>query len=148
MSFTQAIKSCWSKYATFSGRAPRSEYWFFQLFIFLCIMALGVLALIFGALGSAVGGDQQANAAGAGAGIGIGLVGLLGILFLFAVIVPQLAVSVRRIHDTGASGWLVLLYFIPYLGGLIAIVWGCIPGTPGPNAYGPSPFETPADTFN
>jgi uncharacterized membrane protein YhaH (DUF805 family) len=144
MGFTQAIKSCWNKYATFSGRAPRSEYWFFQLFVFLGLMILGVLGILLGV----AGGQQQADAgAGTGAGIGIGIVGLLAIVFIFGVLVPQISVSVRRLHDTNASGWFFLLFILPYVGGLIAIVWGCIPGTQGPNKYGPSPLDTPADAF-
>ena len=147
MSFGQAIRSVWSKYATFSGRAPRSEYWFFQLFVFLVIMALGLVAMATGALAGMNGTSTEAAPTTAG-GIVAMIVGLAMLVFILGLIVPSIALSVRRVHDTGASGWFVLLFIIPYVGGLIAIVWGCIPGTPGPNAYGPSPLDTPADTFN
>jgi uncharacterized membrane protein YhaH (DUF805 family) len=63
------------------------------------------------------------------------VIGFLGL------VIPNIAVQVRRLHDQDRSGWMILLFFIPYLGGLIAIIMMCIPGTRGPNRFGPDPFE-------
>ena len=85
MSFGEAIKACFQKYATFSGRARRSEYWYFYLFSFLVVLVLDCVPS-FGALSS---------------------------IFAVAIIIPSLAVTVRRFHDIGKSGWNFLLFVIP-----------------------------------
>ena len=107
------------KYAVFSGRARRAEYWYFFLFSLLIGIALGVV--------SAVIGDSK---------------GTLGTLYSVAVFIPGLAVSVRRLHDIGKSGWILLLTLIPLLGFFVSI-WILIlmiqDSTPGENKYGPNP---------
>lgn len=114
MSFGQAIKTCFSKYFVISGRAPRSEYWWFSLFLFLIGGTLGIIALIAG--GSAVISlfTSEANAAddviGLLAGAGIAL--LLAFIFFAAVIAPSITVLVRRFHDVGLSGWWIGGYWI------------------------------------
>jgi uncharacterized membrane protein YhaH (DUF805 family) len=146
MGFVEAIRTCFSKCVTFSGRAPRSEYWFFVLFGFIATIA-----------GSLI--DYTA-----GAGIVASLIEL--VLFL-----PGLAVFVRRLHDIDRTGWWGLLPLVPVIGGLmlalyavdvpvggwvwplthwivvgglvvsvVLLVWACMRGTLGPNRYGPDPL--------
>jgi uncharacterized membrane protein YhaH (DUF805 family) len=114
-------------YADFEGRASRSEYWWFQLFQLIAYLVLGIT---FAIIGSAVGGT--------GSGF-LTVIILIGLLML-ALVIPNLAVMARRFHDQDLSGWLILLYFIPYAGGLIIVVFMCIRGTDGPNRYGSDPF--------
>ena len=87
MSFGEAIKVCFEKYATFSGRARRSEYWYFYLFTFLVSLGLGCIPFL----------------------------GLLSFVWWFAILIPSLAVTVRRFHDIGKSGWNYLIILIPEL---------------------------------
>ncbi len=120
----------WRKYAEFDGRSRRKEYWMFALFNLLGILALGAL----GAIGLSISRD-----------FGGVLFVPLGVYFL-AAIIPSLAVTVRRLHDTGKSGWLLLLFMvlgiIPIIGfisGVIQIVILCMESDPGANQYGPNP---------
>jgi uncharacterized membrane protein YhaH (DUF805 family) len=69
--------------------------------------------------------------------------GVLGIPWGFATFIPQLAVSVRRLHDTDRSGWWLLLFFIPFGGGVVLIVWFCFPGTHSYNRFGANPLPLP-----
>jgi len=123
----------WTKYAQFDGRSRRTEYWMFTLFNLLVFFALAVV----GALGMAL--------IDKGSGIGGVLFVPLGLYFL-AVLIPGLAVSVRRLHDSGKSGWLLLLLgvlgIIPLIGliaSVIQIVFMCQDSNPGMNQYGPNP---------
>jgi len=121
MGFKDAVISCYQKnYVGFTGRAPRSEYWFFVLSYVLLATAACVIAIM-------LGGGSAIFAA-------------LGLVF-FGILLPSLAVQVRRLHDTNASGWWLLLALIPYLGGLIMVVWFCIPGTKGENRFGADPLN-------
>lgn len=116
------------RYADFSGRSPRAEYWWFVLFEWL-----GLMALIF--LSVALVGEAKGATPYFGAFI-------LPLLLAFAaLIIPNIAVQVRRLHDQDRSGWMILLFMIPYVGGLIAILFMCLPGTAGPNRFGPDPYE-------
>ena len=101
--FGGAVRRGFVKYARFSGRASRSEYWWWVLFTFLVFLALG--------------------------------------LFYFGVIVPTLAVTVRRLHDAGFSGWLVLLTLIPWLGSLVLLVFALMPSSPNGVRYDPPPGQ-------
>ncbi|WP_368040807.1 DUF805 domain-containing protein [Burkholderia lata] len=123
MNFSEAVRSALNKYATFEGRARRAEYWYFALLS--CILSLGA---------------QVIGAAGRNAGL-ITLL-LLGALLLvsLALIIPSIAVSVRRLHDTGRSGWFLLLALIPIVGGILLLVWMCSRGTEGPNRFGADPI--------
>ena len=115
MGFTEAIQTCFSKYATFSGRARRSEYWYF----FLCYTILtGILSFL--ARNSTV-------------------LGYVSGVIEIALFIPMLAVSVRRLHDIGKSGWFYLIGLIPLVGFIIMIVWYCRDSAPGQNMYGPNP---------
>jgi len=102
-------------YAGFEGRAHRTEYWMFALFNFLISL---VIALIEGMLN-------------------IGQT--LGILYALAVLIPSLAVTARRLHDTGRSGWMILICLIPIIGCIWLLVLACLDSQPGTNQYGPNP---------
>lgn len=108
------------QYADFSGRARRTEYWMFALFNFLFVIAAAIV-------GSVIGGVT-------GYGVVVGLYG-------FAMLIPGLAVTVRRLHDLNKSGWNILLGLIPLVGAIILLVYYCTEGTLGENAYGPNPKE-------
>jgi uncharacterized membrane protein YhaH (DUF805 family) len=113
------------KYAVFQGRARRKEFWMFTLFNFLVSLACGIVD---GVLGT--GGD--------------GSIGLIGGLYALGVMLPSIAVAVRRLHDTGRSGWWILLSFIPIVGWIILIVFYCLDGESQANAYGENPKAAPA----
>lgn len=103
------------KYAVFGGRARRKEYWFFFLFNLIATMILGAID---GAIGSA---------------------GILGGLYALAVIVPSIAVAVRRLHDTDRSGWWLLIALIPVIGIIVLLVFMLQDGKSGSNQYGENP---------
>ncbi len=107
------------KYAQFSGRARRTEYWMFVLFN---LIASVVLAILDGILGTA---------------------GVIGVLYSLAVLVPALAVAVRRLHDTGRSGWWLLIGLFPILGWIVLLVFAVQDGNSSDNAYGPNPKGQP-----
>lgn len=118
------------RYAEFSGRSRRKEYWMFALFEIIVFSVVGLVAgMLFG-----FGDPSDPTAGMMGGGMLIVLL-LLGLAFL----VPGVAVTVRRFHDQDKSGWFVLLGLIPYIGGLILLVFMCIEGTKGPNRFGPDP---------
>lgn len=129
MTFTQSIKSVFSKYATFTGRASRSEYWYFTLFN---IIASTLLLLLGIAIGAATGGSD-----GVPGGLIVGYI--LYIIYGLGVLIPSLAVTVRRLHDTNNSGWLILLGLIPCVGGIVLLVFMILQGTNGENKYGDIP---------
>ena len=110
------------RYADFSGRSRRKEYW---MFVLGWIIGFIVLMLVEGMLG--LSGS-------------LGLYGPLTALFALAILIPSIAVGVRRLHDTGRSGWWMLIGLIPLVG-LILLIFFVTEGTKGPNAYGPDPKE-------
>ena len=127
------------RYADFQGRSRRLEYWLFAL---LNAIVLGVLyGIIIGSLAGSVTIDPNTGAATgmnpAGAGFG-GIVGIILFVWSLAVLVPLLAVTVRRLHDQDKSGWLVLLQLVP-IANIVLLVFMFLPGTPGPNKFGPDP---------
>ena len=126
MSFTEAIQSVFSQYATFSGRARRSEYWYFALFSGIIN---GVLSLL----------SNMTN--------GSGLITAVSAIVSLALLVPSLAVGVRRLHDIGKPGPWLLLALVPLVGGIILIIWCCKDSDPGDNEYGPNPKGDPGMTF-
>lgn len=128
MTFTQAVRSVLSKYATFRGRAARSEYWWWILFYFLVFFALAIVdgAVIAPMLGF------EAFSKNAGQPLGM-LAGL-------AIFLPNLAVHVRRLHDIDRSGWWVLIALIPLIGIIVLLYWATRPGTDGSNRFGDAPF--------
>jgi uncharacterized membrane protein YhaH (DUF805 family) len=122
MNFLEAVKSGFSNYVNFSGRAVRSEFWYWTLFTIVLVGVLGVI-------------DQMLNP-----GVRMGAFSILNGLVSLALILPGLAVSIRRLHDIDRTGWWVLLSFIPIIGILVLIYWACQPGTSGPNRFGPDPM--------
>ena len=106
LTFKEAVKICWSKYADFTGRARRSEYWWFCLFTFL-VMLLPLIVFIVSAVGAGVSVDDYSSFSG---GWFIALVFSFIILMIIALVflVPSLAVTTRRLHDTGRSGWWIV----------------------------------------
>ena len=109
-------------YVGFSGRARRKEYWMFALFNIIISI---VLAMVDGMLGLKVGGEQGA--------------GLLGLIYSLAILLPSIAVDVRRLHDTGRSGWWMLIAFVPFIGFIVLLVFFVLDSQPGSNEYGPNP---------
>ena len=109
-------------YADFDGRARRKEYWMFVLVNFGIYIAIAILAAILGAVSDMLGG----------------LMMLVYGVFALGVVIPSLAVGVRRLHDTGRTGWLMLLGLIP-IANLVLIYFMIIEGDAGPNEYGPDP---------
>ena len=114
--FMTAIRTCFSKYVDFSGRARRSEFWFFMLFN----VAVQIVASLID-------------------GIILGGMGILGLVASLGLLVPALAVSVRRLHDSGRSGWWILIGLIPLVGIILLIVWYVNKGEDGPNRFGANP---------
>ncbi|MBS0254352.1 MAG: DUF805 domain-containing protein [Proteobacteria bacterium] len=132
MSFGEAINSGLSNYFTFWGRASRSEYWFWHLFVLLFAgVAIGLDHL----LGTTFTIEQADT--GAKVPDFYGWVYMVIMLFLT---LPSLAVTVRRLHDTGRSGWWYWITLLPLLGGILLLIWLCTPGPDGPNAYGDDPL--------
>ncbi len=115
-------------YANFQGRARRKEYWGFALFSYLALIAL-VLAGV--AIDSSLGNLNGSDVPGATIGICV--------LFVLASIIPWIAMSVRRQHDIGLSGWFYLVIFIPSVGTLILLVFALIPSQKHDNKWGPAP---------
>jgi Predicted membrane protein len=117
ISFAEAVKSCFNKYADFNGRSPRAEYWYFALFNVAVVMVLAVLGAIIGKLFMYV-----------------------YYAYVLAILVPSIAVSIRRMHDIGRSGWWVLISLVPFIGSIWYIVLAALPSQLGPNQYGPNPY--------
>ena len=122
------------RYADFSGRSQRQEYWMFMLLSALLYLAAVIVLVIFAETSNSAGkpGDPAVSN---GMLIGIFLI----ILLYLALFIPTLAAKVRRLHDQDLSGWFVLLGFIPNLGWFIMLIFMCIDGTAGPNRFGPDP---------
>ena len=118
MTFPEAIASCCRKYADATGRAPRSEYWYFRL-LYVVVLAAAV------ALTAAV--DSLTP----------------GAMVLATLVLPDITVTVRRLHDTGKSGWFVLAGMIPFIGPLLLLAWMISSSDPD-NAYGPCPIDREA----
>ena len=115
MGFGQAISSGFSNYVGFSGRACRSEYWYWILFYFIGAIVAEIIDAVLG-------------------------ITAIYPLFSLAVLLPGIAVAVRRLHDLDRSGWWILLGLIPLVGAIILIIWYCMKGTTGPNRFGPDPL--------
>ena len=127
------------RYAQFSGRSRRKEYWMYTLFIILAGIVLTIVDSILG-LGGHATLTSETGSGGAFYGA-IANRGLLANLFSLATFIPSLAVGVRRLHDTNRSGWWLLLLFVPLIGAIVLLVWFCTPGTSGSNNYGDDPLS-------
>jgi uncharacterized membrane protein YhaH (DUF805 family) len=122
MTFGEAIKSGFDNYANFGGRSQRSAFWWWYLFcgiVFFVIWLLDVKLL----------GDRSH---------------VPSLLAQLRLVIPSMAVQVRRLHDTARSGWFILLNFVPLVGTFILLVWYSQRGTLGANQYGPAPLVSPA----
>ena len=126
--YVKALK----QYVDFSGRARRREYWMFVLVNVVIVIVLSVIDTLLG-----TGGFRAT--AGGGSFYAANSLGLLSGLYTLAVLLPSIAVTVRRLHDTDRSGWWILLGFIPIIGGIILLVFYVLEGTRGPNRFGPDP---------
>ena len=113
------------KYAVFSGRATRAEYWWFMLTHFIVVMALGVLA----GIGASLNPGELPSLA------------LPLIAYWIGTLLPSLAAVVRRFHDAGYSGWMALLLLIPTIGGIIVLVFMVLPSERGDNRHGAYPHR-------
>ncbi|MEU1395649.1 DUF805 domain-containing protein [Micromonospora zamorensis] len=122
MSFIAAVKSVFSQYVGFTGRARRSEYWWFALFAVI----VGIVAAI---LDSALGLTFENGST----------TGFIGLVVNLALLLPTLAVAVRRLHDTDRTGWWVLIGLVPLVGAIVLIVFFVSDSTHGANRFGPSP---------
>lgn len=109
------------KYAVFGGRARRKEYWYFTLFNFLAFFILTFIDGVIGSFNSEVG------------------IGLLGGIYSLAILIPALAVSVRRLHDTDRSGWWLLIELIPVIGAIVLFIFMVQDSQESENQYGPNP---------
>lgn len=136
-----AFKSCLRQYATFSGRAPRSEFWFFVLLKFISFYALWFVT------------GMVSMMVTSGRGISAPLPGHLPtfnssslypqipiLAWMLVLLLPSIAVEVRRLHDINRSGWWYWLYLIPLVGLVLMLIWNCEHGTAGPNRYGRDPL--------
>jgi len=112
----------YKKYADFTGRARRKEYWMFYLFYVLAIIALAIIDGIIGSLSPEMG------------------LGILSGLFILGSIVPFIALAARRLHDINKSGWWQLISFIPLVGPIVMLVFTVIKGNEGENRFGEDPL--------
>ncbi len=111
------------KYADFTGRARRAEYWWFVLVNFGVVIGLWIATVILGSISDA-----------------LGVIGFLAIgVYYLALIIPSIALSVRRLHDTNKSGWMLLLVLIPLVGSIVLLVFYLTDGDRATNNFGPSP---------
>ena len=117
---------CLNQYADFRGRARRKEYWMFTLFTLIISLVLGLLDSQFG-----LTFYSEIPLA----------FGILEGIYSLAVIIPGLAVSVRRLHDIGKSGWYYFICLIPIVGVIILLVWACKEGERNENKWGPDPKQ-------
>ena len=111
----------YKKYAVFGGRARRKEYWFFSLFFMIAYVLLAIVDGISGTLDPMTG------------------FGLFSGIYILGSLLPSLAVSVRRLHDTDRSGWWILISLIPLIGGIVLLVFCCLDSSPGQNRFGANP---------
>ncbi|PHQ84252.1 MAG: DUF805 domain-containing protein [Thalassobium sp.] len=118
MGFGDAIRTCLNKYFTIQGRASRSEYWWFYLFVFLV-----------GTVPTQLGAAMQSN-----------LITIIGGLISLALLVPIITAGIRRLHDKDKSGWWFLIGLVPIVGIILLLVWFVTEGTKGPNRFGEDPL--------
>jgi uncharacterized membrane protein YhaH (DUF805 family) len=111
MNFVDSIKLGFSNYVNFAGRACRSEYWYWALFVLIGAIVARIIDYVIGAP-------------------------IAYTIFGLAVLIPYIAIGVRRLHDTDRAGWWLFLGLIPLVGAIILIIWFCTKGTDGPNRFG------------
>lgn len=119
MDFVTAVKTVLGKFATFSGRARRAEYWWFALFNLLVQIATVTLDIVL------FGGE----------------VAPFNMVATLVLLIPNLAVGVRRLHDIDRSGWWILILLLPLIGLIVLLAWATMRGTQGSNRFGPDPVD-------
>ena len=154
MGLGQSVKHVFANYATFSGRASRSEFWWWYLFTSIVSFIVLIPALPWYAdfLNQANSASPQGRQVGdplltfppvtGWASLGL----ILSVVWSLAILIPTIAVAVRRLHDTDKSGWFLLLWFLSCcfgIGAIILIIMWILPSTPGPNRYGDGPAQAP-----
>jgi uncharacterized membrane protein YhaH (DUF805 family) len=117
MTFSEAVRSGFENYATFTGRASRAAYWWW--FLFAVLVGIVANAIDYGILDTSI----------------------LSPLASLALLLPNLAVGIRRLHDTNHSGWWILIGLIPIIGFIVLLVFLVTQGDPGDNEYGPPPAD-------
>ena len=116
--FGQAIKLGFNRYVDFSGRSSRAEIWWWTLFLVLVSIVLNIVDIAI-----------------------IKTPGLTQLIFVLAIILPSLAIGIRRLHDIDKSGWWILLHFVPFfIGSIVLVILACKRGSDEENKYGPSPL--------
>ncbi len=119
MGFGEAVSTCFKKSVVWEGRAPRAEYWWFELAQLLIIVAALIIDQIIGT-------------------------GFIYIIAVIALILPSIAVLIRRLHDTDRSGWWFWIMILPIIGSIVILVFTLIAGDEGDNKYGPNPYGSVA----
>ncbi len=122
MEWLNSVEQVLRKYAQFDGRSRRKEYWYFMLFYYCVVLGFSLLSMV-------------------------SVWFILLQLFTLAMLIPSLAVTVRRLHDIGRSGAWILIGVVPVFGWVILVIWLCQEGTPGDNMYGPSPLQSPSNNY-
>jgi len=125
MGFVDAFKAFFSNYLKFDGRSSRSEFWWVVLALFIINILIGVLSAVSETLG-----------------------GILSLVFGLGIIIPYIALAIRRFHDVDKSGWWALTLLIPLVGLVIVLIFFTQRGTVGSNQYGPDPLGGGSDVFN
>ena len=138
MNFIDSVRICFLEFAVFKGRSRRSEFWWFQLAYFLIMIPMFVLAGLFGFLAMDLSNSGDPST---GSAMGIMVVIGVGVLFVLGTIIPQISLTVRRLHDAGQSGWMYLLTMVPYIGSIAWIIFGVLETQPRENKWGPVPGE-------
>ena len=120
MNLDEAVKTCWAKYATFSGRASRSEYWFIILFFWLLMFVTAIIDVV-------VFPDHKYM--------------VINLTANLLIVIPSISVAARRLHDVNRSGWWQLLY-ITFVGIIPLLYWWIKKGDDGDNKHGSNPLQT------
>ena len=136
MGFIEAVKFNFVHYGDFKGRAARSQYWWWFLFVVLT-------NAIFSTIDSAAGWDiiQLPDMEGSTVPVEVSGIGPLASIWFIALLLPNIAVAVRRLHDTGKSGWWLLLHLVCCIGSIILFIWYLLPSNRGENRFGPDPLQ-------
>ena len=141
MTFGESINVCLrQKYASFQGRATRSEYWWFALFLFLVSAVINILgSVIFGASLVSTFSPDSFSEFGGGllGGIGSVIFMIIGLIVWLYFLCPSIGVTVRRLHDTGRSGWWFWIVLVPFVGSFVLFIFTLLGSEPQDNQYGP-----------
>ncbi|HET7899776.1 MAG TPA: DUF805 domain-containing protein [Candidatus Nanopelagicales bacterium] len=138
VTFAQAIRLGFRKYATFAGRATRAEYWWWALFNGLILLPFYIIvAAVSASITPSSRAGTTTGTTSAGSAALLLVVALVFLVVAVALLIPTISVAVRRLHDTGRSGWWYWISLVPWVGGIILLVFLVLDSNQGPNAYGP-----------